>query len=275
MTLHIDDLTSDAHTEVTFGANYGSTDGYDPWIDLLHLAPPPGVIDAWFDIDDPSHPAVRKLYRDVRDMVVPDEWHLVISHPSSVRVHWRHAALGEGFYTINGFFDMRSDTQYFAAPFETLTITWDLQRLCLDTVRMYSGWNLISIPLRCPRPYADFIFRRRFYGPYHYDPISKTFFIPNFVGMGRGYYVYSARDTILVISGVRFPRYKSDIFAGWNLLGCPSFAVDTASIGVVGTWILGIFELDSTGSYVVPDSLRPGKGYWFLVPNDGKIYVPR
>ncbi len=275
VTLHIDDLTSEAHTEVTFGANYGSTDGYDPWIDLLHLAPPPGVIDAWFDIDDPSHPAVRKLYRDVRDMVVPDEWHLVISHPSSVRVHWRHAALGEGFYTINGFFDMRSDTQYFAAPFETLTITWDLQRLYLDTVRMYSGWNLISIPLRCPRPYADFIFGHRFYGPYQYDPISKTFFIPNFVGMGRGYYVYSARDTILVISGVRFPRYKSDIFAGWNLLGCPSFAVDTASVGVVGTWILGIFELDSTGSYVVPDSLRPGKGYWFLVPNDGKIYVPR
>jgi len=105
--------------------------------------------------------------------------------------------------------------------------------------------------------------------------VSKTFFIPNFVGMGRGYYVYSARDTILVISGVRFPRYKSDIFAGWNLLGCPSFAVDTASVGVVGTWILGIFELDSTGSYIVPDSLRPGKGYWFLVPNDGKIYVPR
>jgi len=142
VTLHIDDLTSEAHTEVTFGANYGSTDGYDPWVDLLHLAPPPGSIDAWFDIDDPSHPAVRKLYRDVRDMVVPDEWHLVISNPSSVRVHWRRAALGEGFYTINGLFDMRSDTQYYAAPFETLTITWDLQRLCLDTVRMYSGWNL-------------------------------------------------------------------------------------------------------------------------------------
>jgi len=59
-------------------------------------------------------------------------------------------------------------------------------------------------------------------------------------------------------------------------LGCPSVAVGVADIGVEGTALMNIFEYDvSSGAYIVPDTLRPGSGYWFLMTNNGKIYVPR
>ena len=275
-TIHFRDIASDMTAEVTFGASYTATDFYDPWIDLLHLTPPPGRIDVWLDIDDPAHPAVRKLFRDIRDMVPENVWTIIINHPSSTLVHWSPASLGEGFYTLNGWLDMRTDTQYFATPYETLNISWRLPRLRLDTIRILSGWNIISLPLRSPRPSADFIFRGTYAGPYEFDPIGATFFIPEIARIGVGYCINSPVDTNIIFVGTIYNRYQRYVYRGWNILGCPTSAVDTTDITTSGTRILNIFEFDEASRcYVIPDSLRPGKGYWFLMSNNGKIYVPR
>lgn len=275
-TIHFRDIVSDMTAEVTFGASYTATDFYDPWIDLLHLTPPPGRIDVWLDIDDPAHPAVRKLFRDIRDMVPENVWTIIINHPSSTLVHWSPASLGEGFYTLNGWLDMRTDTQYFATPYETLNISWRLPRLRLDTIRILSGWNIISLPLRSPKPSVDFIFKGTFAGPYEFDPVGATFFIPEIARIGVGYCINSPVDTNIIFVGTIYNRYQRYVYRGWNILGCPSSAVDTADITTSGTRILNIFEFDEASRcYVIPDSLRPGKGYWFLMSNNGKIYVPR
>ena len=276
VTVHVDDIGGDSHGEVTFGASYAASDGFDPWVDLLHLTPPPGSVNVWFQIEDSAHPSVTRLYRDIRDMIAPNQWLLVIEHPESTHVHWSREALGVGFYTLNGWLDMRTDTEYFAEPFETLTISWDLPRLWVDTILVYAGWNIISLPLRSPKPFREFIFRDAVYGPYEFDTGTRSFLIPNIVRFGMGYCVNSPADTIVIFVGARYPKYVMYVSRGWNILGCPSVAVDVADIGVEGTALMNIFEYDvSSGAYIVPDTLRPGSGYWFLMTNDGKIYVPR
>jgi len=275
VTIHAIDTTSGLHAEATMGANFSANDLYDPWVDLLHITPPPGSMDVWFEIDDPAHPSVTKLYRDIKDMYPLNQWKFVINYPSSTYIYWSRGALGEGFYTINGWLDMRTDTEYYAAPFETLTITWELPKLVLDTIPICPGWNLISLPLRSPKPYADFIFRSAFYGPYEYDPHSSIFFVPELIRFGQGYPLGAERDTAVIFVGVRQPRYIRPALRGWNIFGCPSVAVDTADIGTIGTSLLGVFEQDTTGMFIVPDSLRPGRGYWFLMSDNGKVVVPR
>jgi len=68
---------------------------------------------------------------------------------------------------------------------------------------------------------------------------------------------------------------STDIFlyAGWNLVGYPSFMPLDVASALVGTGYDGIVEFDGTNPYMLGDMLgtdimNPGNGYWVHVPAD-------
>ncbi|MCD6417235.1 hypothetical protein J7M00_00425 [bacterium] len=276
--LRFDDFTEPKQDEtaLSFGNSSTGCDDYDEIHDLLYLPPPPDKIDAWFVMDDPDYPAVTKLERDMRDMTPINVWYAVINEDESLYVHWNPSYFDEGVYMLNGFQDMRADTDYYAAPYETLVITWDLPAFSVDTVNYSEGWNLVSLPTQNPGDDPSTIFFGAFAGPYGYNPITGAYYIAPNVQTGVGYWIYYDETLQMPSVGVPVERYGTTVYPGWNLVGATASPVPAGEIGVSPpTTIFEIFGYDpESGSYFHADTLFSGSGYWILINEGGVLWVP-
>ena len=256
---------------LTFGVSSGATDLYDPRLDLLWLPSAPTEISAWFAMDDPSHPAVTRLSRDIKDIVPVNIWQVVVSFTREVRVRWNPSSFGEGIYMLNDEVDMKAESVYFAAANETLTITWSEPELVAARIPVTRGWNLLSLPVRNPTADPKIVFHRLL-GPFEFNPITRSFQYASRVSSGIGYWTYSWQDLEFIVAGEPVAGFVLPVYMGWNLIGAPYSTVPVDSIRAIGTSILSIYGWDGS-SYFVPSSLEPGKGYWVLVPADGELEI--
>ncbi len=276
-TLHFRDISSPKrNAELTFGANYSASDSYDPLVDLLYLAPPPDGLRIWFDIDDPVFPAVSQLHRDVKDLMTENVWTVIIDDPAGTYVNWNSSTFTEGIYILNNTQDMRVDTWYMAEPFETLIISWDLPRLELDTIAIKSGWNMVSLPVFNPISKSNFVFRDILSGPFEYNIATSTFFFPEFVAPGHGYWVYYLTDKDVILVGNKVELVKRNFEKGWNLIGVPGKQYASSEIDFDGGTLISVYGYEpSTGMFFEPDTLIPGQSYWLLVDTTGVVEIPR
>ena len=276
--LRFDDIAEplQRQSSLSFGNSDYASDNYDETNDLLYLPPPPDNVDVWFAMDDSGHPAVTRLERDIRDMNPINTWYAIVNEDENIYVHWNPSYFDEGVYMLNGVQDMRADTDYVAAPFETLTITWNLPDFSVDTMSVDAGWNLVSLPTHNPSDDPTTIFFGLFAGPYGYDPVSRAYFIATNIQPGIGYWVYYDENAQLPSVGVPVERCGTVVHSGWNLVGATANPVGTGEIGVVPTTsIFETFGYDpAAGSYFHADTLFPGKGYWMLINGNGVLWVP-
>ena len=261
---------------LAFGNAPGANDLYDETFDLLYLPPPPSDVDVWFAMDDSLYPAITKLERDVRDMTPINEWKVIIDEDVPIYVHWNPNSFNEGIYFLNDIQDMRADSDYFAEPHETLTITWDLPEISLGNVSVNAGWNLVSLMIHSPSGNPLSIFPGATAGPFGYDAMSGAYFIPDRVEPGLGYWVYYSAPQEFPVAGVPVTQYGTNVLAGWNLVGATVDTLLTSDVGVVPTTsIFETFGYDpTTGNYFHADTLFPGKGYWMLINGEGVLWVP-
>ncbi len=257
-----------------FGSSYTSEDTYDPASDILYVTPPPSGIDVWF-APDSAHPVYR-LQRDMKDMVPENVWYVIINYDQPLYVHWDKNTFDEGLYILNGFQDMRADTDYYAAPYETLTITWDLPELHPQMLHLYPGWNLISMPVYNPSGGVTSLMAGILAGPYGYDAFAHTFYYADDIQPGAGYWVFADREIEIPVLGVAVHQYRIDVAHGWNLVGATFEPVPVDSAAVEDGAIMSAFEYaPDIRSYVPADTLEPFKGYWLYISGDGRIlFVP-
>ena len=209
-------------------------------------------------------------------MIPINTWQVVINEDMGLYVHWDTRTFDEGLYILNGYQDMRVDTDYYAVPYETLTITWSLPELELNSIHLYPGWNLVSIPFYNPSAGASSIFPWVIAGPLGYDASLGSYYYAESIQPGAGYWVFSLEDVDIPSIGEPISRYVFPVKTGWNLVGATivSIPVDTVSISPSGS-VISLFEFDATTRNYLPSSLlAPCKGYWIFIDNSGYLWVP-
>ncbi|RKZ35266.1 hypothetical protein DRQ33_00020 [bacterium] len=261
---------------LSFGNASGASDGYDASYDIIYVTPPLSDIDAWFWLSDSGYPAYRKLSRDIRDMEPVNEWRLIINEGRDLYVHWDRRTLDEGIYLLNGYQDMRADTDYFAEPYETLTITWSMPELEVSTIDLFPGWNLVSVPVHNPSGDMTAIFPWIVVGPLGYNAETRSYYIAERIQPGAGYWVFSSEEMEIPMIGTPVENYALEVKTGWNLVGATISPVLLDEIAVLPTAsIISLFKYNAIShSYDIADILQPGRGYWIFITNNGTLLVP-
>ena len=90
---------------------------------------------------------------------------------------------------------------------------------------------------------------------------------------GYGYWMRFADAESLGLFGVPTKKQTIPVKAGWNLVGSVGSAISVSSItsdppGMVTSNFFGY-----AGGYSTSDSIRPGKGHWVKVYQDGKLIL--
>ena len=275
----VDRVGSASRRTLTIGGDFSATDLYDTWLDLLYLEPPPAEVDAFITMNDPSHPSVTKLSRSVQDLSPPNRWVIKTDSETLTTVHWNPIHFPDGHFELNGVLDMKRETLFVwnTSIDESLVITWSLPRPRKSDVTLVRGWNLISLPAipthHSPREVFPWSL-----GIWTYNAQTKMFYIPDLLDMGRGYWVYSTKDTSYPIAGIPVTGYCRHVYRGWNLIGGISSPVALSNVCTVPSTALipPLYRYStSTGSFQsVTDSLYPGVGYWALFASDAILSVP-
>lgn len=141
--------------------------------------------------------------------------------------------------------------------------------LCEDVEIAFSrGWNLVSVPT--VEPQHSSVFGMMIYG---YDPYLYEYFTADSLHPGKGYFVLS-----MAADMVELPRtlhsYSDTLFRGWNLIGAVNIPIPLSSIETdpPGLFVPSLFGWDGA-DYFPADTLYPGRGYWFLSLENGRIEV--
>lgn len=160
-------------------------------------------------------------------------------------------------------------------------------------VNLYTGWNLISLPLIPTNPAITAVLTGVTVNKvWSFNETSQgwTSYIPNgppgLVEMvdGKGYWVVMNANGMLVVSGVDVPLppllpHTYSVVKGWNLVGFKSTTAKKASdylLAIDGKYTI-IYGFDAEHQYYVTvqsgQDLEPGKGYWIAITAaEGTIY---
>jgi len=152
------------------------------------------------------------------------------------------------------------------------------------------GWNLISIPLEMSNTSIENVLSS-IAGQWDYvqyydstDPADpwKTYatFKPAmlndlwFIDNTMGFWIHMANSATLTVYGTMPASTNIQLWAGWNLIGYPSFnTTTTIADALVGTNYDGVEGFDAAQPYrLIPLAdtyvMTPGEGYWVHVPSD-------
>jgi hypothetical protein len=157
-------------------------------------------------------------------------------------------------------------------------------------IQLQSGWNLISLPLEQSNPYAILEVLETIDGKWDriqaYDPTDDDHWIhynvnwPSFLneldGLDHtiGFWIHiTDPNAVLTVTGSIPVSTSIQLYAGWNLVGYPSFVPQTVADALSSTGADQVEVFDSGEPYnlreVASDYLMtPGQGYWIHVPAD-------
>ncbi len=263
---------------LAIGGDEYSTDMYDATSDLVILPHVPGTVHGHLVNDDPDYFWITQLRRDMKDLTPPNRWFLPTSAEDNGIIKWNPSTLPEGKFYMNHTIDMKLDSFAYYGLNDTLIIDWLTPPLGIDTTCLSVGWNLLSLPAMPPRYHSEEVFSFSPVGVYRYLSRERTYSETGRMEKGEGYWVYSTRDTCMKFGGILLEDYQRLIYRGWNMLGSISEPIFVDDICTSPSDLIlpgSIYEYNAeTGSYIEVDTLRPGKGYWFMVIEDGVISVP-
>jgi len=152
------------------------------------------------------------------------------------------------------------------------------------------GWNLISIPLEMSNTSIENVLSSiagQWDYVQYYDSTApadpwKTYatFKPAmlndlwFIDNTMGFWIHMANSATLTVYGTMPASTNIQLWAGWNLIGYPSFnTTTTIADALVGTNYDGVEGFDAAQPYrLIPLAdtyvMTPGEGYWVHVPSD-------
>jgi parallel beta-helix repeat protein len=152
------------------------------------------------------------------------------------------------------------------------------------------GWNLISLPLEQADASIDQVLRTidgqwdfiRIFDPLDPEPWkSNCTYWPAFLNdfdtldHPQGFWIRITTPTATLTVTGNIPAVTNiQLFAGWNLVGYPSFTEEQISVSLIGTGYdrpVEAFNASAPyglGQLADTDVFKPGYGYWISVPVD-------
>ena len=138
------------------------------------------------------------------------------------------------------------------------------------SVDIRQNWNMVSVPLTA----SDF--KKTALFP---TAVSPAFFYQDAylhrdtLANGEAYWLKFDGDQTVPVSGTPRTLDTIDVREGWNMVGSISSSVDVFSVASAPGGLITSRFFGYEGSYAATDSIRPGKGYWVKVNQNGKLIL--
>jgi len=261
---------------IYFGTAPNATNALDPNLGEAELppVPPTGVFDSRFIL--PLNPAIPSL-KDFRpDGQLEIDWKLTFQPGSCgypLTFSWESSSLPEGSVylkdEITGTIvnvNMKTQNSY------TLTNTGITSlkivfSSCVN-VTVFSGWNLVSVPLVAPDMNFSTLFPSYLPPAYGYN---NGYVNATSAQVGKGYWIKFNAPATFQICGTT-PNPSIPLVQGWNIIGpnrdpITVNQITTTPPGIITTSFYGM----TPSGYQIPTTLEPGKGYWVKSSQNGSI----
>lgn len=141
-----------------------------------------------------------------------------------------------------------------------------------DTVN--AGWNIVSLPLTVQNSFKDSVFAFSTSSAFAYE--GGTYAVKDSLTVGTGYWLRFDSMRIIDMEGEAVFRDTMHVVEGWNLIGSISEPVPIESLRTIPSDII-VSSFFSFEGYYKPlqqtESLKPARGYWIKVNQDGEMIV--
>ena len=132
-------------------------------------------------------------------------------------------------------------------------------------------WNLLSVPVYAFNYLKSQLFPASISSAFVFGQAGYA--VRDTLYPGEGFWIKFDSAQTIAIDGYVIPAETVAVIHGWNLLGSITSSVPPSSItsnpgGIITSEFFG-YE----GSYIPTDTLRPGKGYWVNVDQDGQLIL--
>ncbi len=133
-----------------------------------------------------------------------------------------------------------------------------------------SKWNLVSIPSKAVNNKKSELFPSAISNAFAYE---SNYIERDTLINGVGYWLkFSSPETVRVV-GIPVETETLEVNDGWNIIGSISDPIAVSSIisdppGIVTSSFFGYND-----SYVISDTIYPGRGYWIKINQSGKLIL--
>ncbi|MDP2207478.1 MAG: T9SS type A sorting domain-containing protein, partial [Bacteroidota bacterium] len=143
----------------------------------------------------------------------------------------------------------------------------------MDSVQFEENWNIASIPMKIAESRKTFLLSGG--GPaFKYFPTSG-YAVGDLLSFFEGFWIKYPFPVYQKFIGVPVEEDSINVYAGWNLVGNLSYPLSVNDISTDPPSIISAGIFGFSGRYSQPDSLRPGKGYWVKVSENGTLKLKR
>ncbi len=131
-------------------------------------------------------------------------------------------------------------------------------------------WNIVSVPLTGINSLKDSLYPLSITSAYSYSADSGYVENDSLEGL-KGYWLKFSNPQERTISGSSSAD-RIRVHHGWNLIGAMSTPVSVNGLSTIPPGIISSSVFGYDGGYAIGDSLRPGKGYWVKMSDDGDLF---
>jgi uncharacterized delta-60 repeat protein len=131
-------------------------------------------------------------------------------------------------------------------------------------------WNIASVPLRSSDLRRSIIFSSAVSNAFSFQ---NGYVAKDTLEILRGYWLKFTTAHNLWIAGTSFRHDTVNVQTGWNLIGAVSVPVATSSVTTIPPGIIQSSFYGYKAGYSISDTLKPAKGYWVKVTQNGKMII--
>ena len=144
--------------------------------------------------------------------------------------------------------------------------------LSVDTMKVETGWNLLSLPLIVTDGIKNSLFPTAVSDAFLYQNEYKA---KDTLSNGYGFWMKFDSAETFVITGDTIFYDVMEVQPGWNLIGSLTTpaAVNMIRSNPIGIITSDFFYYSSGAGYQSADTIQPGKGYWVKVDQSGSIIL--
>lgn len=154
------------------------------------------------------------------------------------------------------------------------------------SIPIQAGWNLVSIPLETTDTIPDLLSgisgkwdSVKYYDctdaadPWKTNRPGGQFNDLAVIDRGMGIWLHATENCVLTVSGIQPASTGIILKSGWNLVGYPSGTNRTVADALAGTNYDRVEIFDGASPCLIAEAapsyiMKPGEGYWILVPSD-------
>jgi hypothetical protein len=135
---------------------------------------------------------------------------------------------------------------------------------------VFTGWNLISVPILSEDMSKTFLFPTAVSPAYGYD---NGYNIVDTLRNEVGYWVKFNSNETISLHGNYVTQNTINVVSGWNLIGPFDETIDISSITTQPPDIIISPFFGFGGGYYIANTLEPGFGYWIKTNSSGSIQL--